>query len=146
MGFRVRMGVFAATLCAGGTAMGAEDAVRLAQFSFQQRIIIRVPTRQPAPAPIVRWREKDGPKCIDAGALAGAQVSREGVDLLLRGGRRVRAKLGRDCPTLNYYSGFYVRPGMDGRICQDRDSIRTRSGGVCEIDKFRSLLPAKRKK
>lgn len=119
---------------------------RIAQLRVQQRVIIRVPTQHPRAPERVIWREKGGPKCIDAGALAGALVSEEGVDLLLRGGARVRAKLASRCPALNYYSGFYVRPGLDGRICQDRDSIRTRSGGDCEIDRFRRLVPARRKK
>nr|WP_254447634.1 hypothetical protein [Sphingomonas sp. ID1715] len=92
----------------------------------------------------MQWREKGGPKCIPAGALAGAQISREGVDLLLKGGARVRAKLDR-CPPLDYYSGFYIRPGLDGRVCQDRDTIRVRSGGSCEIDAFKTLVPAGRK-
>ena len=132
--------VIVALLLAGG---GGDEDVLLAQLTIRQQVIIRVPAR-PQSAPSIEWKEKSGPKCIPAGALAGAQVSREGVDLLLRGGRRVRAKLGR-CPPLDYYSGFYVRPGPDGRVCQDRDSIRVRSGASCEIDVFRTLMPAKNK-
>jgi hypothetical protein len=136
----VTIGSIVALLLLGG---GDDGAVMLAQLTIRQQLIIRVPARQRPEAPI-EWKEKDGPKCIPAGALAGAQVSREGVDLLLRGGRRIRAKL-RRCPPLDYYSGFYVRPGLDGRICKDRDSIRVRSGASCEIDAFRTLVPAKKK-
>lgn len=127
-------------LLAGG---GAGEAVLLAQLTFREQVIIRLPSRQPSPAPM-RWKEKDGPKCIPVDDLAGAQISREGVDLLLRGGKRVRARLGR-CPPLDYYSGFYIRPGPDGRVCQDRDAIRVRSGGSCEIDEFRTLVPDKKR-
>ncbi|NNM76633.1 hypothetical protein HJG53_06940 [Sphingomonas sp. ID1715] len=112
-------------------------------MTIRQQLIIRVPAR-PQPVQPMQWREKGGPKCIPAGALAGAQISREGVDLLLKGGARVRAKLDR-CPPLDYYSGFYIRPGLDGRVCQDRDTIRVRSGGSCEIDAFKTLVPAGRK-
>ena len=129
-----------ALLLAGG---GDGQSVLLAQLSVRQQVIIRVPTGR-RPVQPRQWREKSGPKCIPAAALAGAEVSREGVDLLLRGGLRVRAKL-RRCPPLDYYSGFYVRPGVDGRVCQDRDTIRVRSGGSCEIDVFRTLVPARRK-
>lgn len=122
---------------------GGEEPVLIAQLTVRQRMIIRVPAR-PARAEPMRWREKGGPKCIAAAGLAGAQVSREGVDLLLKGGARVRAKL-RRCPPLDYYSGFYIRPGRDGRICQDRDTIRVRSGGSCEIDVFKSLVPRRPK-
>lgn len=129
-----------ALLLYGGS--GAEP-VLLAQLTIRQQIIIRVPTRPPPTDP-VEWKENNGPKCVPASALAGALVSKRGVDLLLRGGRRVRARLDR-CPPLDYYSGFYVRPGPDGRVCADRDTIRVRSGGSCEIDAFRLLVPARKK-
>jgi hypothetical protein len=134
----VTIGTIVALLLAGG----GEPNV-FAQLSIRQQVIIRVPARQPPPERI-EWKEKNGPKCIPAAALGGALISRQGVDLLLRGGKRVRAKLSR-CPPLDYYSGFYVRPGADGRVCEDRDTIRVRSGGSCEIDRFRSLVPARKK-
>lgn len=133
------IGTIVALLLAGG---GGDRAMLLAQLSIRQQVIIRVPARRPPPERI-EWKEKNGPKCIPAGALAGALISRQGVDLLLRGGRRVRARLSR-CPPLDYYSGFYIRPGVDGRVCEDRDTIRVRSGGACEIDRFRMLVPAKK--
>lgn len=134
----VTIGLIVALLLAG-----SGEPVLFAQLAIRQQMIIRVPAR-PARIEPMRWREKGGPKCIAAGALAGAQVSREGVDLLLRGGARVRAKLQR-CPPLDYYSGFYIRPGRDGQICQDRDTIRVRSGASCEIDLFKSLVPRRGK-
>ena len=127
-----------ALLLTGG---GGHEPLLPAQLTIRQQVIIRVPAR---PADPSAGRRKAGRKCISAAALAGAQVSREGVDLLLRGGKRLRAKLGR-CPPLDYYSGFYIRPGADGRVCQDRDTIRVRSGGSCEIDVFRSLVPDRKK-
>jgi hypothetical protein len=134
------------TLLAGAPPADSDAPIVLAQLTIQQRVIIRVPTQPPAIVPPVRWRERDGPKCIEASTLAGAQVSPDGVDLLLRGGSRLRAKLASECPALNYYSGFYIRPGRDGRVCADRDTIRTRAGGQCEIDRFRSLVPEKPKR
>jgi hypothetical protein len=130
-----------AALLLGGS--GAGEAVLLAQLTFREQIIIRLPSRQPPPA-LLRWKEKGGPKCIPADGLAGAQITREGVDLLLRGGKRVRARLGR-CPPLDYNSGFYIRPGRDGRVCEDRDAIRVRSGGSCEIEEFRTLVPDRKR-
>ncbi len=136
------MTIIVALLLAGG---GESEPALFAQLTVRQQVIIRVPTRQ-RPRPLQDlWREKDGPKCIPADALAGAFTGEEGVDLLLRGGARVRAKLSRGCPPLDYYSGFYVRSGRDGRICEDRDSIHVRSGGSCEIDRFRSLVPARKR-
>lgn len=94
------------------------------------------------PPPVVAYREKRGPGCIDANAIAGVAVSGpDAVDFILKGGQRVRAKLADACPALDYYSGFYLSPQSDGRVCADRDSIRTRSGGDCQIDRFRKLEP-----
>ncbi|WP_309503632.1 MULTISPECIES: hypothetical protein [Sphingomonas] len=135
------IGMVVALLLAGSGG----GPVVLAQLTIRQQLIIRVPSRIRPPADPVRYKEKDGPKCIPASDLAGAQISNYGVDLLLRGGKRVRAKLAEDCPPLDYYSGFYIRQGLDGQVCADRDSIRVRSGGSCEIERFRRLVPLGKK-
>lgn len=122
---------------AGGTA-----PVVVAQIQIEQRAIIRVRPVAPPPAQTIRWNEKKGPKCVDRSALAGALVSSpDSIDLLLRGGFRLRAKLQKSCPSIDFYSGFYVKPTKDGRICEDRDLIHSRTGGECEIDNFKLLVP-----
>lgn len=121
------------------------DGVEIADVTITRSIIIRVPSRKPRPAPLppdTGMKEKKGPKCVPASDIAAAAVTApDAVDIILRGGQRVRAKLEDACPALDYYSGFYVHPGADGKICADRDAIRTRSGGDCQIDKFRLLVP-----
>lgn len=131
-----------AALTAPATA-AADEAVELAQLTIRQRVIVRVPRMAPAPPPRpIRWVEKKGPKCIPAIDLAGALVNeRQRLDLVLRGGRRVRAELEDDCHGLDFYNGFYVKPGPDGMVCADRDVVRARSGAKCPIDKFRTLEP-----
>lgn len=125
-----------------------EEGVQLAQLTIRERIVIRVPMAPPPtivarPQPI-RWKESRGPRCIPAQRMAGALISAPNqVDLVLLGGRRVRAKLERACRPLDFYSGFYVRPAADGMICAERDAIRVRSGASCGIDRFRLLQPAK---
>ena len=119
----------------------AFEPVEFAQLTIQQRLIIRLPAQRPAPPPrLMRWREKRGPKCVPMNAVGGAAIiEADSVDLYLRGGLRIRARLDDACPALDYYSGFYVSPTRDGMICADRDSIRTRAGGICNIDRFRLL-------
>jgi hypothetical protein len=63
--------------------------------------------------------------------------------LILRGGTRLRARLEKSCSSIDFYQGFYVKPSKDGQICQDRDLIRSRVGGECQIEDFRLLVPAK---
>jgi len=114
-----------------------------------QQIIIRITAgeRRPAPpggAPI-QWRESRGPRCIAAGRVLGAtMLGQDSVDLVLRDNSRVRARLQRRCPALDYYRGFYIDTTADGRICAERDAIRSRAGGECEIEAFRALTPERR--
>jgi len=89
----------------------------------------------------VRWEEKHGPKCIAArDVVAAALVDDGSIDFLMRRGQRMRAKLERQCPTLDFYGGFYLQPD-GGRICANVVEIRNRIGGSCQIDKFRILKP-----
>ena len=108
---------------------------------LHQRVVIRIPRMTVASkAQLPRWKEKKGPKCIEPGALAGAVVAApQTIDLLLVDGGRMRAKLDAECRSADFYSGLYLKPGMDGRVCADRDAFRIRSGGRCEIDEFRRL-------
>lgn len=113
-----------------------------AQVIIRERVIVRIPSRAIRERRRDQWREKNGPQCIPLQGIAGAiLIDPSTVDFILPGGPRVRAKLESSCPALDYYNGFYVRPGDDGMICADRDAIHARSGGECEITKFRRLVP-----
>jgi hypothetical protein len=116
------------------------------QMSITGRVVIRVesapvPAAAMRAAPPVRWIEKNGPKCVVANQLAGAIVNgTDSVDLVLKGGNRVRALLDDDCTALGYYGGFYLKTAADGQVCANRDTIRTRSGDSCSIGKFKRLV------
>jgi hypothetical protein len=111
----------------------------------RRQIIIRSVRLRPAPeehATRIEWLEGKGPRCLPAHAIAGAsQFGQSSVDLILRNGRRIRARLGSACPALDYYYGFYITPGEDGFVCAERETIRSRAGGQCEIDTFQLLRP-----
>ena len=143
-------------ILAGATALlmlifggGQERRAPAAQGTVSvrhQQIIIRVPSgaRQlaPAGASLVQWRESRGPRCVAASRLVGATLLRQdSVDLILRDNSRIRARLQSSCPALDYYRGFYINATDDGRICADRDAIRSRAGGECEIEEFTLLSP-----
>lgn len=118
----------------------AED-VQLAQLALHERIVVRVQKMAPVAAPRpVQWRERKGPKCVAPGDLAGVLISAgNNLDMVMYGGKWLRAKLDGQCKTLNFYSGIYLKPGGDGRVCADRDVIRARSGAGCGIAAFRTL-------
>ena len=116
-----------------------------AQLVVREQIMVRVQSRG-APAAPVQWKEGKGPKCVPARAILGASMpSENSVDLVMRDRSRVRARLDSSCPALDYYYGFYIRPKADGMICADRDSIRSRVGGECGIERFRTLQATARK-
>lgn len=125
----------------------SEPEAHYAQLSIRERIVIRIPRllagSRRAPSP-VEWQEKKAPRCVPANVLASAIITPRGdVDLIATDGRRLRAKLDDDCPALNFYSGFYLKPSRDGMVCARRDTLRTRSGGRCEIARFRTLIEKK---
>jgi hypothetical protein len=126
------------------------DQVEVAQLVFHQRIIIRIPrlpfTHPPVEASeAVRWVEKKGPKCVALGEIAGATITApNSLDLMVEDDNRIRAKLDKDCPSLDYYAGVYLKATPDGMLCADRDAVRTRSGGSCGIDEFKRLVAKKR--
>ena len=131
-------------------SVGADEGIngeRYAQVTIRQRIIIRIPAlaaQLPPAQKRIRWREDRGPKCIAMNSFVAAAITRpDAVDLMLRGGRRARAQLEDECPAIDFYSGFYILPTDDGRICAERDSIRSRAGGQCGIERFRTLTPGK---
>ena len=124
-------------------AVPSQRPAQYGQTMVREQVIVRF--RQSAPTRI-EWKEGKGPKCIPTrGILAATRAVKDSVDLILRNRQRVRAKLESSCPALDYYYGFYIRPDPDGMICEDRDSIRSRMGGACEIDRFRSLEPMVRR-
>jgi hypothetical protein len=128
----------------GGAADAASsgEGEQYAQVTVRQQVIVRMPARGRVDqsAAHVQWREARGPRCVQARAVVGATALGEGsVDLVLRDNSRVRARLDRGCPGLDFYQGFYVNGTEDGLICADRDSIRSRMGGQCEIDRFSTL-------
>jgi hypothetical protein len=127
-------------------AMAAgEPQVMMGRITIHERIVVRVPRAQAvypvgrAPVvPLPSWKESKGPKCVGVSDLAAAAVVvPAAVDLMMVDGRRMRARLDRDCRSADFYSGLYLRPGGDGRLCADRDSIRVRSGATCAIRDFR---------
>ncbi len=124
--------------------------MQLAQVTIREQIIVRVPVRRrqiaPAAASLIKWKEERGPRCVPAKSIIGASLlGQNSVDLILRDNSRVRARLQSDCPALDYYYGFYITPNPDGMVCEDRDNIRSRMGGACEIDRFRGLEPVVRR-
>lgn len=135
------------------TAPAPPPRMTVTSVTVQQRMVIRVPRLPIGRTPIagaatalppLRWSEKKTGKCVPVGQLAAATIAGpDSVDLLLNGGKRIRARFDDDCRALDFYSGFYVKMPSDGNVCASRDVIHSRSGGECRIRSFRALVPTR---
>lgn len=126
-----------------------QDRQIVHQVRIQQRIVVRIPTREtsreamlakPVDPRTGRVEEKRIGRCLPlSGLRAMTRSGDETLDLFLSDGRRVRAYLADGCEARDFYSGFYVERQTDGRLCSDRDMLHSRSGAKCEVDKLREI-------
>lgn len=124
----------------GFGAQSAQQGEVVRRVIVQNQVIFRIPIRPRTVMPI-EWEEHKGPKCVPAAAIAGALLSGpSSIDFVLRNRSRVRAKMDSNCQALDYYGQFYLQP-EDGMVCAKRETIRSRIGGTCRIDKFKTLKP-----
>ena len=123
--------------------------MQLAQLVVRKQVIVRSIRVRPsrpgeAKGKPISWREGKRLDCLRVGSIAGATLlGQDSVDFILRDRTRIRARLNSACPALDYYHGFYLTPGPDGMICADRDSVRSRIGRQCGIERFRKLHPVR---
>lgn len=103
-----------------------------------EETIIRVTPAPKSPdprKPVVT--EKPFGKCIAVAELGRVIVSGSStLDLVTRSMGRIRAYLGDRCPAQHYYSGFYYQRPEDGKLCVGRDTLHSRSGMQCDIDRL----------
>lgn len=126
------------TVLFGIAAPGQPTVTRIV---VQEQLIIKIPVRPHPLRRSIEWEEHKGPKCLHSDHIRGAVLAGSSeVDFALKDRKWVRAKLGDKCPALDFYRGFYLKP-EDDRICAERDSIHSRMGGSCEIERFRRLTP-----
>ncbi|MBN8841497.1 MAG: hypothetical protein J0I25_15005 [Sphingomonadales bacterium] len=120
-----------------------------AQVIIHERMVIRIPRTDSndnarplyrAPPSENGWSEQKAPKCVPSDSIVAAAMDGGDVDLSMVDGARLRAKLGDNCPTLKFYTGFYLKRTADGLICAGRDALRSRSGARCDIVRFRTLV------
>jgi len=118
---------------------GPGGAAQVTRMIVQEELIIKVPVRPHSVRRPEEWEEHKGPKCLDTDRLRGAVLAGPSdVDFALTDRTWVRAKFSDNCPALDFYRGFYLKPD-DEKICAGRDSIHSRMGGSCQIERFRKL-------
>jgi hypothetical protein len=115
--------------------------VSVQRMIVEQEWILRVQVRPQRLPQRFEWVESKGPKCVAANDIRGALLSgTDHVDFLLPERQRIRAMFGEDCPALDFYGDFYLKT-EDHKLCAKRDSVHSRIGGSCRIERFRKLKP-----
>jgi hypothetical protein len=110
----------------------------------QDQLIVRVPVRPLPPLQVV-WQPARALKCVQVSAIRGAMLAGpEQVDILIPQQRRVRAHFSANCHALDFYGGFYLKP-EDTRLCAGRDSVYSRMGGNCRVERLDLLVPRLRR-
>jgi hypothetical protein len=138
MTFLAFFGILPALLGLVGQSPRDEQVVR--RMVVRDEIILRIPVRR-RPSPAIEWKERKGPRCLDADRIVGAMLSGpSSIDFLMRDRQRIRAQMDSECPALDYYGRFYLIPD-DDRICAKREFVRSRVGGRCRNERFRKLEP-----
>ncbi len=111
--------------------------VRIAPRSLSRQMLADLPT-----APLAtRFKERKVGKCLSVKGIAGVQIGQDDRLLLfMRDRRLIGASLEKACSARDFYSGFYVDRGGDGKLCVDRDMLHSRSGSTCTVRKLRELV------
>lgn len=122
------------------------------QARIEQRLIIRISPRSsrqrnnlladlPQRAPSTKMVERKVGKCVPLKDIAAFQTgSGNKLVLYMRDRRVMTLNLEKSCRSRDFYSGFYVEPRKDGKLCVDRDELQSRSGAKCEVDRMRQLV------
>jgi hypothetical protein len=131
-------------------AVEPEDAY---QVRIEQRMTVRITPRAAMPIPPdvfaalrderleTRFSERKIGKCVPISRIAGVQPNGSGnLILFMRDRSMIKAELERSCRSRDFYSGFYLAPSSDGRLCVDRDTLQSRSGANCKLLRLRELV------
>ena len=124
------------------------------QVRIEQRLTVRIAPRSlsrelladlPAAPLASRFKERKIGKCVAVKGIAGVQIGADDRLLLfMRDQRVIGASLEKACAARDFYSGFYLDRGGDGKLCVDRDMLHSRSGSACTVSRLRELVAVKK--
>lgn len=118
------------------------------QVRIEQRVTIRVSPARPRSNLVAdlprnfpdRLVERKMGNCIPAKDVVGVQTGGTSkLILFMRDRKMISAQLEKACSARDFYSGFYVEPSKDGKLCIKRDELLSRNGAKCELSRFSRL-------
>jgi hypothetical protein len=110
------------------------------QVRIEQRVVVRIAPRPatkrqsllarlPKRELDARYEEREMDGCVAVEKIAGVQTGSGNRLLFFLSDRRtITVNLEKSCHARDFYSGFYVERREDGKLCVDRDKIKSRTG------------------
>ncbi|MEM6828387.1 MAG: hypothetical protein AAF553_10625, partial [Pseudomonadota bacterium] len=106
------------------------------RVSDRRNMLAQLPVR----APVTRYEERDSTRCVEIQQIAGVETgSGNRLLLFMRDADILSINLEKACRARDFYSGFYVEPNEDGKLCVSRDILKSRNGARCNIKRMMEL-------
>lgn len=128
------------------------EGLRLGQIRLEQRVVVRIAPRRvsnrrnmlaqlPVRAQTTRYKERKAEECVLVEGIAGVETgSGNRLLLFMRDANIMSINLEKACRARDFYSGFYVKPNEDGKLCVARDTLQSRNGARCDIERMMELV------
>ena len=129
-----------------------KETLVVGQIRFEQRVIVRISprgvgnrrnmlARLPTRANTTRYKERKAERCVPVNRIAGVETgSGNRLLLFLQDSQILSLNLEKACRAKDFYSGFYVEQNKDGNLCVDRDTLQSRNGARCDIERMMELV------
>ncbi|MEM1194859.1 MAG: hypothetical protein AAGH57_02045 [Pseudomonadota bacterium] len=132
-------------------SLGAlKDGVVFGQIRLQRRVFIRISPRgisnrrnmlAQLPVRTRRYKERKAERCVRIGQIAGVETGHGNRLLLfLEDAEIMSVSLEKACRAKDFYSGFYVDQTEDGKMCAKRDTLQSRNGARCDVERIMELV------
>ncbi|MEL6486132.1 MAG: hypothetical protein AAFQ13_03170 [Pseudomonadota bacterium] len=137
---------------AGASLEAFKETLVFGQIRFEQRVIVRISprgigsrrnmlARLPTRANTTQYKERKAERCVPVNDIAGVETgSGNRLLLFMQDAQILSLNLEKACRAKDFYSGFYVEQNKDGKLCVDRDTLQSRNGARCDIERMMELV------
>ncbi|MEO0871349.1 MAG: hypothetical protein AAFY19_05225 [Pseudomonadota bacterium] len=131
---------------------GFKETLVFGQIRIEQRVIVRISprgvgsrrnmlARLPRRANTTQYKERKAERCVPVNNIAGVETgSGNRLLLFMQDAQILSLNLEKACRAKDFYSGFYVEQNKDGKLCVDRDTLQSRNGARCDIERMMELV------
>ncbi|MEO1730268.1 MAG: hypothetical protein AAFR64_05980 [Pseudomonadota bacterium] len=145
----------AAPVAPGPSSFDAfKESLRWGQMTVRQRVYIRIGPRRGSmrmrrdmlarsqqQTTTQRYEEGKSNRCVPVESISNVQTgSGNRLLLFMRDAEIMSLNLEKACRAKDFYAGFYVEQSKDGKLCVNRDTLQSRNGARCEIERMAQLV------